>query len=123
MIEANWGDWIEVVVHNNITGPDEGTALHWHGMLQKETPWMDGLPSVQQCPIAPNATFTYRFRADRPGTTWYHSHYSAQYAGGLYGALIIYGPSHVSYDIDVGPIFVSDCRHLSLGVYFSGEAN
>jgi len=26
-IEANWGDWIEVKVHNNIS--DEGTAMHW----------------------------------------------------------------------------------------------
>jgi FtsP/CotA-like multicopper oxidase with cupredoxin domain len=33
-IEANWGDWIEVTVHNNISG-SEGTAIHWHGMTQK----------------------------------------------------------------------------------------
>lgn len=25
-IEANWGDWIEVEVHNNLK---EGTSLHW----------------------------------------------------------------------------------------------
>jgi FtsP/CotA-like multicopper oxidase with cupredoxin domain len=30
-IEANWGDWIEVTVHNNITDPEDGTAIHWHG--------------------------------------------------------------------------------------------
>jgi FtsP/CotA-like multicopper oxidase with cupredoxin domain len=30
-IEANWGDWIEVTVENQIVGPEEGTALHWHG--------------------------------------------------------------------------------------------
>lgn len=57
MIEANWGDYIEVIVHNNITGPEEGTSLHWHGMLQKDTPWMDGVPSISQCPIAPGSTF------------------------------------------------------------------
>src|SRR5271169_2037641 len=33
-IEANWGDWIEVSVHNTL---DEGTALHWHGLLQQNT--------------------------------------------------------------------------------------
>jgi FtsP/CotA-like multicopper oxidase with cupredoxin domain len=33
-IEANWGDWIEVTVHNNISG-SEGTVIHWHGMTQK----------------------------------------------------------------------------------------
>ena len=29
MIEANWGDFIEVTVRNNIFGPSEGTAMHW----------------------------------------------------------------------------------------------
>ena len=76
MIEANWGDliegdefsghlaglislmWIPVQVSNDISGPEEGTALHWHGLLQTATPWYDGPPSVQQCPVAPGATFT-----------------------------------------------------------------
>ncbi|KAI9827479.1 MAG: hypothetical protein M1832_004829 [Thelocarpon impressellum] len=82
-----------------------------HGFLQKETPWYDGVPSVQQCPIAPGASFTYRFQADLYGTTWYHSHYSAQYAGGLHGPFIVHGPNHVPYDIDLGPIFINDWYH------------
>ena len=90
-IEANWGDTVQVTVTNNITGPEEGTSLHWHGLLQKETPWFDGVPSVQQCPIAPGSTFTYSFKAGLYGTSWYHSHYSGQYADGLSGPLIIYG--------------------------------
>lgn len=90
-IEANWGDTIQVTVTNNITGPAEGTSLHWHGLLQNETPWFDGVPSVQQCPIAPGSTFTYSFKAGLYGTSWYHSHYSAQYADGLAGPIIIYG--------------------------------
>lgn len=110
-IEANWGDYIEVQVTNNIDGPKEGTSLHWHGLLQTATPWFDGTPSVQQCPIAPNATFTYRFKADLYGTSWYHSHYSAQYAGGLLGPMIIHGPSNYDYDIDLGPIILSDYYH------------
>jgi FtsP/CotA-like multicopper oxidase with cupredoxin domain len=65
VIEANWGDWIEVAVTNNI--PDEGTSIHWHGLLQKETPYMDGVPGNTQCPIAPGKTFTYKFQA---GTLW-----------------------------------------------------
>lgn len=47
-----------VTVHNRITGPEEGTTIHWHGQLQRGTPWMDGVPSVTQCPIAPGSTFT-----------------------------------------------------------------
>ena len=50
----------------------------------------------------------YGFRADLYGTTWYHSHYSAQYAGGLLGPLIIHGPSNYDYDIDLGPVFLAD---------------
>lgn len=44
LIEANWGDWIEVSVTNSIKEPADGTAIHWHGLLQHETPWYDGVP-------------------------------------------------------------------------------
>lgn len=46
VLEANWGDIIEITVFNNITGPEEPTALHWHGMLQTGTPWADGTLGV-----------------------------------------------------------------------------
>jgi FtsP/CotA-like multicopper oxidase with cupredoxin domain len=54
---------IQVTVHNQITGPAEGTTLHWHGMLQKGTNYADGVPAVSQCPIAPGQSFTYTFQA------------------------------------------------------------
>lgn len=61
LIEANWGDWIEVKVTNSISEePAEGTTIHWHGFLQTGTPWMDGVPGVTQCPIPPGHSFTYR---------------------------------------------------------------
>jgi FtsP/CotA-like multicopper oxidase with cupredoxin domain len=108
-IEANWGDWIEVVVHNEL---DEGTSLHYHGLLQTATPWYDGVPGVQQCPIAPGSTFTYRFRADLYGSSWWHSHYSAQYAAGVFGPMIVYGPhDNMDYDEDLGPVLVTDWYH------------
>lgn len=108
LIEANWGDYIEVKVTNNILSePQEGTAIHWHGFLQTGTPWMDGVPGVSQCPIAPGKSFTYRFRAELYGTSWYHSHYSAQYAGGLHGPMVVYGPRNAEYDVDLGPIMVN----------------
>ena len=110
-LEANWGDTFSINVHNQITGPEEGTALHWHGILQRQTPWFDGVPSVQQCPIAPGNSLTYTFKADLYGTSWYHSHYSAQYAGGLFGPMVIYGPKNVPYDIDLGPVLLSDWYH------------
>ncbi|KFY98451.1 hypothetical protein V500_01661, partial [Pseudogymnoascus sp. VKM F-4518 (FW-2643)] len=110
-IEANWGDTFQITVTNNITSPEEGTTLHWHGLHQEKTPWFDGIPSVSQCPIAPGKSFTYTFQAGLYGTSWYHSHYSAQYADGLFGAMIIHGPTHVHYDHDLGPIFLSDHYH------------
>lgn len=109
-IEANWGDWIEVTVHNDLAS--EGTALHWHGLLQQETPWFDGVPGIDMCPIAPGSTFTYRFRADLYGSSWWHSHYSAQYASGILGAMIIYGPhDNAEYDEDLGPVLLTDWYH------------
>jgi len=112
LIEANWGDKIIVNVHNNITNPEEGTAIHWHGLLQIGTPWEDGSPGVSQCPITPSKSFTYEFIADLFGTTWYHAHYSAQYAGGVVGPIVIHGPTQARYDIDVGPVMVSGEERL-----------
>ncbi|MCJ1312325.1 hypothetical protein MMC25_005999 [Agyrium rufum] len=110
-IEANWGDYVQVTVHNQISGPAEGTTMHWHGTRQKGTPWFDGTPGISQCPIAPGSSLNYTFQADMYGTSWYHSHYSAQYLGGLYGPMVVYGPSSKPYDIDLGPILIHDYYH------------
>ncbi|KAI5247379.1 hypothetical protein E4T42_05996 [Aureobasidium subglaciale] len=109
-IEANWGDMVSITVKNSL---DEGTSMHWHGkrgrklktwqkltqpgLLQKATPWYDGVPTVMQCPIAPGKSFTYVFQADL--------------YGGAAGAMIIYGPKNVDYDIDVGPVILTDWYH------------
>lgn len=112
LIEANWGDWIHVTVHNNITDPMEGTAIHWHGLSQRGTPWEDGVPSATQCPIAPGHSFTYAYQAELYGTSWYHAHYSAQFSAGVAGPMVIHGPSSLPYDIDVGPVMLSDWYHI-----------
>ncbi|KAK1820937.1 hypothetical protein LTR12_004649 [Friedmanniomyces endolithicus] len=116
VIEANWGDWIEVSVANNISNPYEGTALHWHGQLQKTTPWEDGVPGAGQCPIAPGHSYTYRYQAEVQGSSWYHAHFSAQFTAGVMGPMVVYGPSSLPYDIDVGPVMLSDWYHIP---YFS----
>lgn len=114
-IEANWGDTIQVTVHNNITkdanGDEEGLSLHWHGFLQTATPWEDGVPGVDQCPIAPGKDYTYQFKAELYGTSWYHSHYSAQYSGGVLGPIVVHGPNQKTYDTDIGPIMLQDWYH------------
>ncbi|KAL9004642.1 MAG: hypothetical protein Q9188_002533 [Gyalolechia gomerana] len=110
-IEANWGDTIQVTVHNNIADPPEGTTLHWHGQRQYKSEAYDGVPSVSQCPIAPGSTYTYTFQADPWGSSWYHSHYSSQYAEGLWGPMIIHGPNSANYDVDLGPVTINDYYH------------
>ncbi|KAJ5902064.1 hypothetical protein N7495_002592 [Penicillium taxi] len=110
-IEANWGDTIQVTVKNEILDPAEGTAIHWHGLRMLETQWMDGVPSTVQCPITPGKSFTYEFTADAYGSTFWHSHYGAQYSAGTFGPIIIHGPEHAQYDIDLGPVFLSDWYH------------
>ena len=80
-------------------------------VLTDASGFMDGVPTVSQCPIAPGSSYTYTFRADSYGTSWYHSHYSAQYAGGAFGPMIVYGPSSADYDIDLGPVMLSDWYH------------
>jgi FtsP/CotA-like multicopper oxidase with cupredoxin domain len=91
LLEANWGDTFEITVENNLFDPAEGTLLHWHGLFQHSTPWYDGVPAVDMCPIAPGRSFKYRFKADVYGTSWWHSHYDAQYVDGLWGPMVIYG--------------------------------
>ncbi|KAF3916539.1 Laccase-2 [Dactylellina cionopaga] len=111
LIEANWGDWVEVTVKNSLESIKEGTAMHWHGLRQYQTQFADGVPGVTQCPIAPGSKYTYRFRADHVGSSWYHSHYSAQLSSGLVGPIVFYGPRSVPYDIDLGPVLLSDWFH------------
>ena len=86
-----------LIVHENQTViadinnllPGKGTSFHWHGMHQRNTPWMDGVGFVSQCPIPPGASFRYIFKAYPPGTFWYHSHSGAQRTDGMYGELIV----------------------------------
>jgi hypothetical protein len=107
LIEANWGDTIVVDVHNDITNPEEGTSIHWHGFLHEKTPWEDGAPGVTQCPIPSRSSYRYEFIASLYGSAWYHAHYSAQYAGGIVGPIVIHGPTQAKYDIDLGPVMLS----------------
>jgi CopA family copper-resistance protein len=78
------GDTAEIVVHNELK---ESTSLHWHGVFlpNKE----DGVPWLTQKPIAPGATYTYRFPIIQTGTHWYHSHSGLQEQIGMYGSFIM----------------------------------
>ncbi|RFU25470.1 hypothetical protein B7463_g10872, partial [Scytalidium lignicola] len=90
LIECNEGDRLMVHVQNNGIN---ATSLHWHGLYQNGTNWMDGTIGVTQCPIAPGGNFTYDFTIrGQSGTYWYHSHQGLQASDGLTGPLIIHSP-------------------------------
>lgn len=69
---------------------------------------MDGVPGITECPLAPGESKTYSFQATQYGTSWYHSHFSGQYGDGVLGPIVIYGPATANYDIDLGPLTVTD---------------
>ncbi|KAK6628330.1 hypothetical protein RUM43_002142 [Polyplax serrata] len=115
-IEVCLGDQIEVLVTNKLRGTT--TSIHWHGILQKENPFMDGVPFVAQCPIGPEAAFLYSFRADAQGTHLWHSHSATQRGDGIYGALIVKVPPsdnpHLKlydYDLSEHVLLIMDWEH------------
>ncbi|KAI8622168.1 Cupredoxin, partial [Chytriomyces sp. MP71] len=125
-ISVNAGDDVEITVINNL---NVSTAMHWHGLFQKGTPWMDGAGMVSQCPILPGATRVYKFNVGiNVGTFWWHAHYQSQYVNGLRGPFIISDPKDPylrSYDQDL-TLTLTDFYHNSSewllnNVYFTPQ--
>ena len=58
-IEATKGDTVIVYLKNSLD--TQTTGLHFHGIHQVGTNWMDGASMVTQCPIPPGFTLTYQF--------------------------------------------------------------
>jgi iron transport multicopper oxidase len=108
-VRASKGDTVIVNVHNALG--NESTALHWHGIHQNGTTYMDGASGIGQCPIPPGRSFQYKWLADQPGTYWYHSHHEGQVADGLWGPLIIEDPNPpFKYDDEI-ILTLSDWYH------------
>ncbi|CAJ2512223.1 Uu.00g052380.m01.CDS01 [Anthostomella pinea] len=103
---------VNVKVINNMKW--NGTSIHWHGIRQNYTNPQDGVNGVTQCPIAPGDSFEYSWKAVQYGSTWYHSHYSVQYADGVQGPITIHGPTSAPFDEapDV-PLLMTDWGHDS----------
>lgn len=87
--------------------------MHWHGLRQLGSVVHDGANGVTECPIPPNASKVYTFRATQYGTSWYHSHFSAQYGNGVVGTIQINGPASLPYDIDLGVFPITDYYYKS----------
>lgn len=84
---VNYNQTVIVDVENSLLS--EEISIHWHGLHQNNTPWMDGAAHVSQCPIPTRSTFRYIFKADPSGTMWYHAHSGRQRIEGLFGALVV----------------------------------
>ncbi|XP_050744939.1 uncharacterized protein LOC108023348 isoform X3 [Drosophila biarmipes] len=114
-IEVCHGD---TVVADVINSMHETTTIHWHGMHQRLTPFMDGVPHVTQYPIEAGQAFRYRFEVDHGGTNWWHSHTEHQRAFGLAGPLVVRMPPKLNphahlYDFDMSEhvIMIQDWVH------------
>ncbi|KAK1955884.1 multicopper oxidase [Colletotrichum sublineola] len=105
-IEADWGDFVQIHVHNQLQS--NGTSFHWHGMHLRGENNQDGANGVTECPIPPGESRTYSFQLTQYGTSWYHSHFSSQYGNGVVGSIQINGPASADYDIDLGPYAITD---------------
>ncbi|KAK3376848.1 multicopper oxidase-domain-containing protein [Lasiosphaeria ovina] len=105
-LTANWGDRINITVVNNLR--TNGTSIHYHGIRQLNTNTQDGSSGITECPVPPGGSRKYSFIATQYGTAWYHSHYSAQYGNGVVGPIVISGPASSNYDVDLGPLMVTD---------------
>ncbi|KIM84513.1 multicopper oxidase [Piloderma croceum F 1598] len=127
LVEANEGDTLVFNIYNAL--PSQTASIHWHGMHQNGTAFMDGVPGVTQCPIQSGKSFTYHFTVTQYGTYWYHSHSSTQYTDGLFGPLIIHSvndPLVRGTDFDYEQVIILNdwyhnqavrtCPHLPNGI-------
>uniref|UniRef100_A0A6E8VW25 Uncharacterized protein n=1 Tax=Anopheles coluzzii TaxID=1518534 RepID=A0A6E8VW25_ANOCL len=118
-------DLIVVDITNAMAGTS--AAIHWHGLHQRATPYMDGVPFITQCPIGFGNTFRYAFLATEPGTQFYHSHSGHHKVNGHYGALIVREPKRVDpngdlyhYDTPAHVILGSDWMHIDGEMFMPG---
>ncbi|MEN3378892.1 MAG: hypothetical protein V7604_4247, partial [Hyphomicrobiales bacterium] len=89
------GDELKVRLHNELPAD---TAIHWHGVRVPNA--FDGT-SLTQKPVAPNASFDYRFVPPDAGTYWYRAAVRRQQSRALHGALIVEETEAVDVDRDV----------------------
>jgi FtsP/CotA-like multicopper oxidase with cupredoxin domain len=90
LIHVREGDDVTVHVTNNTMMPH---TIHWHGVYQINNWELDGVPGITQREIRPGGgTFTYKWKAEKTGTLWYHCHVNvSEHVGirGMWGPIVI----------------------------------
>ena len=104
MLRFAQGDTLDVRLVNGLA--EQETTIHWHGLRLPNA--MDGVPDLTQAPVAPGATFDYRFKLNDAGTFWYHPHANSleQISRGLAGVLVVEEPA--APDVDDDRVLVLD---------------
>ena len=85
----------------------EATALHWHGVRISNA--MDGAPHLTQPPVAPGASFDYRFACPDAGTFWYRASHPWLAQRGLSGLLLVEEVDPIAVDQDIA-LMLADWR-------------
>jgi FtsP/CotA-like multicopper oxidase with cupredoxin domain len=119
MIECNEGDTLVIDIDNQSVN---ATAMHFHGIFQNGTNFMDGTTGITQCPIAPKSKFRYEFTINgQSGSYYYHGHQGVQASDGLVGPLIVHARDEkklqkLSYDSDRVVLLQDHYHDLSSGL-------
>ncbi|KAK4875378.1 hypothetical protein RN001_011800 [Aquatica leii] len=115
-------DNVIIDVQNNIDGAE--VSLHWHGILQHNSQYYDGVPMLTQCPIHKGNVFRYKWKAENPGTHFWHSHTGFQKIDGLAGSIIVREATDIHqhlYDYDNNILMISDWYHYLANERFPGR--
>jgi FtsP/CotA-like multicopper oxidase with cupredoxin domain len=106
LLRVRRGAEVTVRLINELAEP---TSVHWHGVHLRNS--MDGVPGLTQAPIAPGASFDYRFTPPDAGTFWYHppGEFAEQLTRGLAGVLVVEEATGVDVDRDTA-LLLSDWR-------------
>jgi FtsP/CotA-like multicopper oxidase with cupredoxin domain len=119
-------DLVIVDVTNRVGGGS--ASIHWHGFHQRDTPFMDGVPFITQCPIQFGTTFRYAFRATQAGTQFYHSHSGHHKVNGQYGAFVVRQPRQqdvnsvlYNHDLPEHTIVASDWMNYTADMFMRGN--
>ncbi|TQB71010.1 hypothetical protein MPDQ_007931 [Monascus purpureus] len=111
-IDLDKGDRLIIDVYNDLG--NQSTGIHWHGLHEYMTGYMDGTSGVTQCPIPPGRHMRYEVNVNQVGTYWYHSHNMGQYPDGLRGAIVVHDPdTPFEYDEEY-TVTLSDWYHRQM---------
>jgi len=95
LFKVEQGQRVTINFKNNL---DVETTIHWHGLRQDNK--FDGVPFVNQDPVKPRETFTYKVKFPDEGIYWYHPHVREDYQQelGLYGNLLVIPEKEAYYN-------------------------